>query len=36
MEKSLKVLPRRKLEHGETVQLSMRRDFPTIVANKKK
>ena len=33
MEESLKVLPRRKLEHGETVQLSMRKDFPTIAAN---
>lgn len=36
MEESLKVLPRRKLEHGETVQLRMRKDFPTIAANKKK
>lgn len=34
MEESLEVLPRIKLEHGGTIQLSMRKDFPTIAAKK--
>ena len=34
MEESLEVLPRIKLEHGGTIQFSMRKDFPTIAANK--
>ena len=34
MEESLEVLPRIKLEHGGKIQFSMRKDFPTIAANK--
>ena len=34
MEESLEVLPRIKLEHGGKIQFSMKKDFPTIAANK--
>lgn len=34
MEERLEVLPRIKLEHTGTIQLSMRKNFPTIAANK--
>ena len=34
MEEKLEVLPRIKLEYTGTIQLSMRKNFPTIAANK--